>query len=81
MNFGGHLDPLELDFEQFLEQFQFQNLVRSVFVTFVLHCIYRVPNAFNFHIAGFGILDQRVDYFLFALQVCALSVTVNSFYM
>ena len=49
----------------------------------------RVPNAWNFYIgilrdiflAGLGILDQRVDYFLFALQVRALSVTVNNFYM
>ena len=46
----------------------------------------RVPNALNFHLgilrdiflAGLGILDQRVDYFLFVLQLRALSVTVNS---
>ena len=89
MDFGRHLDPLGLDFENFLSNFSFK--IWSEVCLSLQFCIAfrRVPNALNFHIgilrdiflAGLGILDQRVDYFLFVLQLRALSVTVNSFYM
>ena len=90
MDFGKHLAHLGLDFEGFLEVILAWNFSPKRvcqlsfalhFVVLQMHSIFILVSIRDIFLAGLGIPDQRVDYFLFPLQVRALSVTVNSSYM
>ena len=93
MDFGAYLDPLGLGFKQFFKVILAWQIGSEVCLS-LQFCIAfrRAPNALNFHI---GIHSRQFSCRLwnpwpkvpkgrllfFPLQVRALSVTVNSFYM